>query len=128
MGAEASFLELRHEQSLAQKRLEGNRLLPDLNLEYFQGTNKGLGTSLYGVQLGLRVPLLFFGGSNRLKASKIQTQITELENRDMALSVNREYRALKALLEQQAGELAYYEREGSALSKEILKTASGNYL
>src|SRR5690606_1336852 len=66
MEAEISFLELRHRQSLAQKRLEGNQLLPDLNLEYFQGTNKGLGTSLYGVQLGLRVPLLFFGGSSRL--------------------------------------------------------------
>src|SRR5690606_41369279 len=98
METETSFLEQRQELSNAQKRLEGNRLLPDINLEYFQGTNKGLGTSLYGVQLGLRIPILFFGNSSRLKSSKIQTQITTMENRDIAITAHQKYRALMVQL------------------------------
>ena len=127
METETSFLEQRQELSNAQKRLEGNRLLPDINLEYFQGTNKGLGTSLYGVQLGLRIPILFFGNSSRLKSSKIQTQITTMENRDIAITAHQKYRALMVQLEQQSKELAYYEEEGSELSEQILKAATGNF-
>ncbi len=127
METETSFLEQRQELSNAQKRLEGNRLLPDINLEYFQGTNKGLGTSLYGVQLGLRIPILFFGNSSRLKSSKIQTQITTMENRDITITAHQKYRALMVQLEQQSKELAYYEEEGSELSEQILKAATGNF-
>lgn len=127
METETSFLEQRQELSNAQKRLEGNRLLPDINLEYFQGTNKGLGTSLYGVQLGLRIPILFFGNSSRLKSSKIQTQITTMENRDIAITAHQKHRALMVQLKQQSKELAYYEEEGSELSEQILKAATGNF-
>lgn len=127
MDTETSFLEQRQELSNAQKRLEGNKLLPDINLEYFQGTNKGLGTSLYGVQLGLRIPILFFGNSSRLKSSKIQTQITTMENRDITITAHQKHRALMVQLEQQSNELAYYEEEGSELSEQILKAATGNF-
>lgn len=127
METETSFLEQRQELSNAQKRLEGNKLLPDINLEYFQGINKGLGTSLYGVQLGLRIPILFFGNSSRLKSSKIQTQITTMENRDITITAHQKYRALMVQLEQQSKELAYYEKEGSELSEQILKAAIGNF-
>lgn len=127
MDTETSFLEQRQELSNAQKRLEGNRLLPDINLEYFQGTNSGLGTSLYGVQLGLRIPILFFGNSSRLKSSKIQTQITTMENRDITITAHQKHRALMVQLEQQSKELAYYEEEGSELSEQILKAATGNF-
>jgi len=124
---ETSFLDKRQELSNAQKSLEENRLLPDLNLEYFQGTNKGLGTSLYGIQLGVRIPLFFFGHSSKVKSSKIQTKITEMQNTEITVAMNQRYKTLLGQLEQQAKELSYYEDEGGHLSDQILKAASGNF-
>ncbi len=124
---ETSFLDNRQELSNAQKSLEENRLLPDLNLEYFQGTNKGLGKSLYGIQLGVRIPLFFFGHSSKVKSSKIQTKITEMQNTEITVAMNQRYKTLLGQLEQQAKELSYYEDEGGHLSDQILKAASGNF-
>ncbi|SDQ18265.1 CusA/CzcA family heavy metal efflux RND transporter [Flagellimonas zhangzhouensis] len=124
---ETSFLDNRQELSNAQKSLEENRLLPDLNLQYFQGTNSGLGTSLYGIQLGVRIPILFFGHSSKVKSSKIQTQITEMQNTEITVAVNQRYKTLLGQLEQQTKELSYYEDEGGQLSDQILKAATGNF-
>ena len=127
LGAETSFLETRQQLSLAKKRLEENRLFPDISLEYFQGTNNGLGTSLYGVQLGLRIPIFFFGHSSRVKSSKIDTKITSLENRHLTIATQTKYENLMNTLKQRAKELNYYEEEGNLLSKEITKAAQGNF-
>ncbi|WP_318343355.1 CusA/CzcA family heavy metal efflux RND transporter [Flagellimonas baculiformis] len=124
---ETAFLDHRQELSNAQKSLEENRLLPDLNLEYFQGTNKGLGASLYGIQLGVRIPIFFFGHSSKVKSSKIQTKITEMENTEITVAMNQRYKTLLGQLEQQAQELSYYEDEGGQLSDQILKAATGNF-
>ena len=125
---ESAFLEQRQELSNAQKRLVENRLLPDIDIDYFQGTNKGLGTSLYGVQLGLRIPIFFFGHGSKVKSSKIQTKITAMENHEMKITTNQRYKTLLGLLEQQSKELSYYEAEGEHLSEQILKAASGNFM
>jgi cobalt-zinc-cadmium resistance protein CzcA len=127
METETAFLESLQNRSNAEKRLEENRLLPDLNLEYFQGTNKGLGTSLYGIQLGLKIPILFFGHSSRLKSSKINAQITALENQQVTIAANQTYQGLLNQLEQQSKELVYYENEGQQLSEQIIKAAMGNF-
>src|SRR5690606_9416182 len=103
------------------------QMLPDLSLEYFQGSNKGLGTSLYGVQLGLKVPLLFFGGASKIKAAKIQRELTQMENREITITARQRYDSLELQRRQQAQELAYYEQEGELLSQEILKAAEGNF-
>jgi len=124
---ETSFLDKRQALSNAQKSLEENRLLPDLNLEYFQGTNKGLGTSLYGIQLGVRIPIFFFGHSSKVKSSQIQTKITEMQNTEITIAMNQRYKTLLGQLEQLAKELSYYEDEGGHLSDQILKAASGNF-
>ncbi len=128
METETAFLDQRQELSNAEKSLEENRLLPDLDLEYFQGTNKGLGTSLYGVQLGVRIPLLFFGKSSKVRSAKIQTKITAMENTEISISTNQRYKALLGQLDQLDKELSYYEDEGGLLSDQILKAASGNFM
>ncbi|WP_293297546.1 CusA/CzcA family heavy metal efflux RND transporter [Allomuricauda sp.] len=127
MPAEASFLDNRQAMSNAEKSLEENRLLPDLSLEYFQGTNNNLGTSLYGIQFGVRIPIFFFGHSSRVKSSKIRTKITEMENTEITVAMNQRYRTLLGQLEQQTKELSYYEEEGGLLSDQILKAATGNF-
>lgn len=127
MRMETSYLENRQGLSEARMKLERNSLFPEINLEYFQGTNQDLGYSLYGVQLGLRIPVLFFGKSSRIQSAKIQANITALQNQELTLEAEKEYQALTIKLDQLSSELAYYENEGRALSDTILKAAQGNF-
>ena len=124
---EREFLGNRETLSINKKRLQNNLWFPDLSLEYFQGTNNGLGTSLYGIQVGLKLPLLFFGNHSRTKAAKINTNITLLENRQLELAYGQRLKELSIQLNQKTKELAYYEEEGQKLSEQILKVARGSF-
>ena len=50
---------------------EKQNLLPDISLEYFQGTNNLLNYSIKGYQVGLKIPFLFSGNVSKIKASKV---------------------------------------------------------
>lgn len=107
-----------------QRKYEKQLLLPDLSLSYFLGSNSDLDQNLYGYYLGLRIPLLFFGQSSKIKASSIAREIAVEESREYEVQLNIEYMALNAELTKQEKALKYYEDEGTALSDEILKTAT----
>lgn len=113
--------------SLAQKRFQKQQLLPDLSLNYFQGTNSGLNKNLEGYLFGLKIPLLFGGQSSKIKASNIAEEIVKEESKNYEIQLNQKYNVLKAKLYQYEKELDYYENEGSELSKEIIKTANGSF-
>jgi cobalt-zinc-cadmium resistance protein CzcA len=111
----------------AERRFEKQKLLPDISLNYFQGTNSGLNSSLYGYQLGLKIPLLFGGQSSKIRASKIAEDIALAESSDYEIQLNAKYEALKVELVQTQEALSYYENEGDKLSEEILKAANGSF-
>ncbi|NNE78042.1 MAG: CusA/CzcA family heavy metal efflux RND transporter, partial [Pricia sp.] len=108
----------------AQRRLESQKLLPDISLSYFQGTNGALDGSLYGYQAGLKVPLLFSGNASRIKASKITYEMAVEQAKDYEIRLRSHYTQLLAEYKKYDKALAYYEREGTALSQEILKMAT----
>src|SRR5690606_14492256 len=56
-------------RALNQK--EKQSLLPDLNVEYFQGSNSGIDKNFVGYTFGLKIPLFFSGNASKIKASKI---------------------------------------------------------
>lgn len=107
-----------------QRKYEKQLLLPDLSLSYFQGSNSNLNQNLYGYYLGLKIPLLFFGQSSKIKASSIAREIAVEESKEYEIQLNIEYMALNAELIKQEKALKYYEDEGTVLSDEILKTAT----
>ncbi|MEP5131392.1 TolC family protein, partial [Nonlabens ulvanivorans] len=111
----------------AQRQLEKKQLLPDISLHYFQGTNSELNSSLYGYQVGLKIPLLFGGQSSRIKASGIAQQIASQEYNEYDIQLKARYEALMVRRNQLNNALSYYEQEGTALSDEILKTAQGSF-
>ncbi|PQJ30917.1 multidrug transporter AcrB [Nonlabens arenilitoris] len=111
----------------AQRQLEKKQLLPDISLHYFQGTNSELNSSLYGYQVGLKIPLLFGGQSSRIKASGIAQQIASQEYNEYDIQLKARYEALMVRRNQLNNALLYYEQEGTALSDEILKTAQGSF-
>jgi len=107
----------------AQRRLEGQGLLPDISLNYFQGTNSTTNGHLIGYQAGLKIPLLFGGNASRIKAFKIAVEIAIEQSRAFEIQLNARYTKLQSQYEKYAKALDYYEAEGSELSEEILKTA-----
>jgi cobalt-zinc-cadmium resistance protein CzcA len=107
-----------------QHGYEKQLLLPDLSLSYFVGSNSNLNENLFGYYLGLKIPLLFFGQSSRIKASTIARDIAVEQSREFEIQLNVQYSSLYARLTNQEKVLKYYEDEGAALSDEILKTAT----
>ncbi len=111
----------------SERGFEKQQLLPDISLEYFRGTNSQLNESLYGYQLGLKIPILFGGQSSRIKAARIAEDIAVAESDDYKIQLNAKLNRLTIRLAQLQKALNYYEQEGAILSEEILKTANGSF-
>jgi len=111
----------------AKARLEQHKRLPDLSLEYFQGTNPGLNDQLIGYQFGIRIPLLFGGQSSKIRAAKVAKEVAVSESQDYELNLEKKKRMLQNQFIQIKKSLSYYESEGNHLSEEILNTARISY-
>lgn len=117
-------------QELVKQReiqFEKSALLPDITAEYFQGSNEGLNSNLIGYQLGLKIPLFFSAQVARIKAARLAKQRAEQETQQQWQVLKTEYQKLVQQLKEQQRALVYYENEGTALSDEILKTASSSF-
>ncbi len=121
------LFEKRGEYFQAAAGLEKQSLLPDISLTYFQWNNEVINDPLTGYQVGIHVPLLFFGNSSKIKAANIAREAAEEETADYRNRLNSEYKQLIQLLQKHESALAYYENEGKELSEEILKTATKSY-
>lgn len=124
---EISYYENRIVMLAAERRFEKQKLLPDISLNYFQGTNSQLNGSLYGYQIGLKIPILFGGQSSKIKASKIAENIAKAQSSEYEVQLRSKFNKLSINLTQLQETLNYYENEGEALSSEILKTANGSF-
>ena len=111
----------------AENQLEKQRLLPDIALEYFQGTNAELNDNVSGYLIGLKIPLLFSGHASRIKASSIEKEMVAEEGNEYESQLKTKWKILNASFLQNKKALAYYEMEGKTLSDEILKTASSSF-
>jgi len=111
----------------AKNNYEKQQLLPDISLNYFQGTNSDLSYNLSGYQIGLKIPVLFSGNASKIKASKIAQEIVEEQAEDYKIRLNTKQTQLLSQLRKYEEALFYYEEEGKTLSEEIFKTAKFSY-
>ena len=125
--AEITYYQNSLSLSQATRRLEREKLLPDLSFDYFQGSNSQFQGNLYGYQIGLKIPILFGGHAAKIKASRIAEEIVEAESREYTIQLKAKYELLQIQMTQLQNTLRYYEIEGAELSDEILKTANGSY-
>ncbi|WP_438425753.1 CusA/CzcA family heavy metal efflux RND transporter [Aquimarina macrocephali] len=125
--AEIGYYQNRISLLQAEHRFKKQELLPDISFNYFQGTNSEVNGSLYGYQLGLKIPIFFGGQSSQIKAARIAEDIAIAESNEYEIRLNTKFRTLKTELIQLQEALNYYENEGEALSEEILKTANGSF-
>ncbi|MET2985403.1 CusA/CzcA family heavy metal efflux RND transporter [Aureibaculum conchae] len=106
---------------------EKQSLLPDLSVEYFQGSNSSLNQQMIGYQFGIKMPLVFGGKASKIKASKIAQDIIKEEQMDFKAKLSAKYQKLMAKLNQYNEAVVYYESQGKQLSQEIIKTAEKSF-
>ncbi len=110
-----------------QISLQKQHWLPDLNLDYFQGKNTGLSQSLYGFQVGVGIPLFYFGNKAKSKVAQLELQSWEQQKQNEEQKINQ-------YISQKVNELAkyqeainYYNQYGKKLSEEIIKVGNRSY-
>ncbi len=110
-----------------QNQKEKQNLLPDLSVEYFQGTNSALSGNIIGYQFGIKIPLFFSGNTSKIKATKIAKEASIAEKQDYTIKLKAKQKSLLATLQQYEAAINYYENQGKNLSEEILKTAQRSF-
>jgi heavy metal efflux system protein len=123
----SSYLESITKNYKNQISLQKQHWLPDLSLEYFQGTNSGFSQSLYGFQVGVGIPILYFG-------NKAKTKVAQLELQSWEKQKENEEQKMNTYINQKVNELAkyqeainYYNQYGKKLSEEIIKVGNSSY-
>jgi cobalt-zinc-cadmium resistance protein CzcA len=119
----------KNEYQNAVLRLEKNKLLPDISLGYFLGTNKYAGAKNYqGVQIGLGLPLFFGEQKARINASKIALDINQNLQSDYILKIKSKQNKLKSELAKNQESLDYFYEIGEKLSAEIIRNSEKSFL
>ena len=101
--------------------------LPDINLDYFQGSNKGLSQSLNGFQVGLGLPIFFSGNKAKTKVAKLEMQSWEMQKQNEELKIDKYISQKKNELAKHQEAINYYNQFGKKLSEEIIKAGNRSF-
>lgn len=110
-----------------QRRLEANRLLPDLSVRYFNQDWYGVSPGYYGYSIGVGVPLFFWAPQGRLQSAKFQQRVAEKELENATLVFNAAYNQAVLTLQSNQALLDYYESTGLQQADAILSNANEAY-
>ncbi|OYU84497.1 MAG: CusA/CzcA family heavy metal efflux RND transporter [Flavobacterium sp. BFFFF2] len=100
---------------------------PELNIDYFQGTNSGLSGPLYGFQVGLAVPLFGRGNHARLQASQIEKMAWVSQQQQAMVKLEQFKKTQQAKLKKAQEMIQYFDLHGRKLATEITKVAQRSY-
>ena len=118
------LLKLQNSYGEAVLKIEKNKMLPDLSLNYFTGTNNYENSRYYnGFQVGMAVPLFFGSQKSRIKSSKISLNIQQLLTEYEILSLKNKITEYKRDELKLREGIDYYSTSGKLLYDEILRTA-----
>jgi cobalt-zinc-cadmium resistance protein CzcA len=107
------------------QRVEKQKLLPDLHLIYFQGTNNGIDAQVYrGVQAGIGIPLFYAEQKSKIKAAAIENQVLINEEEDYQKLLVTRYFQLQSELTKYDEAIEFYTISGKKLSKELINTSN----
>ena len=110
-----------------QINLQKQHWLPDINIDYFQGKNKGLSQSLYGFQVGVAIPLFYSGNTSRTKVAQLELQSWEQQKQNEELKIDQYVKQKTSELAKYQEAINYYNSFGKKLSDEIIKVANSSY-
>jgi cobalt-zinc-cadmium resistance protein CzcA len=111
-----------------EQSLQKQKLLPDLNVSLFRGSNDGVGNRTYsGMQFGLAIPLWFGSQRAKIRAAKTSVFIMESKAENFQIQLLSRYQSLQSDLRKHQAELDYYHGTGKKLAEEIEQHAKGAY-
>jgi len=109
----------------AQLQLERNNLLPDIELEYFQGTNHNPGSKIYrGFTAGVALPLWFGEQKAKIRSALLNTELNQLNRKSWSLAYEARVAQLRRDLTLLETSLRQYQDKGRETASELRKTAS----
>jgi cobalt-zinc-cadmium resistance protein CzcA len=127
------------EISMYEKKLEQNRMLPDITIGYFSQTMEGVqevngfshtygsGDRFTGFQAGISVPLWFTPYIAKNKAARIKEQIAQANAEYYAKSVSGNYLWLLNEYEKYSRSVEYYEKQAVPEANLIIEQTSRSY-
>ncbi|MEE9431271.1 MAG: CusA/CzcA family heavy metal efflux RND transporter [Melioribacteraceae bacterium] len=105
--------------------LEKQNLLPDINFGLFQGSNSGANEkTYYGFDVGVSIPILFFGQSSKIESAQIQKQVVEQNYKNYEIKLNAKIKSLHSEMKSYESSVHYYQNSGKQLSKQLLNNAT----
>ncbi|AWG22451.1 CusA/CzcA family heavy metal efflux RND transporter [Flavobacterium faecale] len=110
-----------------QVKVQKQQWMPDLHLIGFRGSNIGLSQPLYGIQLGVSVPILFSGVVAKNKVAQLEKESWEKEKLNQQSKLTNYKNQKINELEQFQEAIQYYSQYGKKLSEEIIKVANMSY-
>ncbi|MCU4157214.1 CusA/CzcA family heavy metal efflux RND transporter [Carboxylicivirga sp. A043] len=112
----------------AMLRVERHKLLPDLSIGYYSGTNNYADAGQYsGVYVGVSIPLFFGGQKARINARKIGLDINEKMQEYYRRNLASRYKNLLTELLKYQESITFFEETGRELSLTMIKTAQRSY-
>ena len=128
--SDPGYQQLQHhvQQQEALIKVEKNKLLPDVTLGYFNGTNRYANSRNYqGVEVGLGIPLFFGEQRARVKAGKYawEAALNMKENYERVYE-NKAAELMKNLEKYQES-ITYFEETGHQLASELFRSAKMSY-
>ncbi len=133
------YIKQQVEVSLAEKRLERSRLLPDLNIGYFSQTMRGTqevegvsrvfgpGDRFTGIQAGIAVPLWIVPYTSRAKAARINEDIANVNAEYYTKSLTGSYLSLLDEYNKFLGSVNYYEQQAVPEADIIIRQSELSY-
>jgi cobalt-zinc-cadmium resistance protein CzcA len=106
-----------------ERKLEINKLLPDISVRFFNQNLYNVKPGYYGYSIGIGIPLFFWGQQGKIQGAKIQQQIAKKDFESATLRFNTSYNKVMQELVKQQSLLVYYENSGLQQANEILNTA-----
>jgi cobalt-zinc-cadmium resistance protein CzcA len=111
-----------------QTRAAKNRLLPDIQLSYFQGTNDLPDARIYrGFEVGLALPILYGTQKGNIRAGKLQQTIAARQGENYRARLEARRTILLSQLTQAQEALDYYESSGRNLISEIVRASQRSF-
>ncbi|WP_425637648.1 CusA/CzcA family heavy metal efflux RND transporter [Algoriphagus yeomjeoni] len=115
-------------QSGYQIQSEKRKLLPEITMDVFRGTNPGANAKVYpGFHAGLSIPLFYGAQKANVQSSEFQQQKIQLEAEHYRNQLENRAQQLQRQLDQNIRVITYYEEEGKTLSLQILEQAQRSY-
>ncbi len=108
-------------------KLAKNELLPGISGSYFMRSNSSIDQNFNGYQIGLNIPLLFFGDKAKIKSKNIQKQVAEFDYEQTKLDIESRQNQLLQTLTTQSENLDRFENTQLNVAEEILKATESSF-